>query len=98
MSVNVEWDGSTTETLIAGLSGNGVHNSNNLEFPAIPINATGSPSGVLGNIQFTTAGATSGDTYTIWIELSKMAGFDTPHYEQNHRLGYPVDYVLGNRP
>ena len=98
MSVNVEWDGSTTETLIAGLSGNGVHNSNNLEFPAIPINAVGAPGGVLGNIQFTTSGAANGDTYTIWIELSKMAGFDTPRYEENNRLGYPVDYVLGNRP
>tara|TARA_B110000196_G_scaffold306371_1_gene304919 strand:- start:14 stop:745 length:732 start_codon:yes stop_codon:yes gene_type:complete len=98
MSVNVEWDGSTTETLIAGLSGNGLYNGNNLEFPAIPIDAVGNTGGVLGNIQFTTAGAASGDTYTVWIELSKMTGFDTPLYEENHQLGYPVDYVLGNRP
>jgi len=98
MSVNVEWDGSVTETLIAGLSGNGLYNGNNLEFPAIPIDATGNAGGELGNIQFTTTGAASGDTYTIWIELSKTTGFDTPQYEENSRLGYPVDYVLGNRP
>ena len=98
MSVNVEWDGSTTETLIAGLSGNGVYNGSNLEFPAIPIDAVGNSGNVLGDIQFTTVGATSGDTYTIWIELSKMTGFDTPRYEENNRLGQPVDYVLGNRP
>lgn len=98
MSVNVEWDGSTTETLIAGLSGNGVYNGANLEFPAIPINAVGNAGDELGNIQFSTVGAGSGDTYTIWIELSKVEGFDTPLYEENSRLGHPVDYVLGNRP
>ena len=98
MSVNVEWDGSTTETLIAGLNGNGVYNGSNLEFPAIPIDAVGNSGNVLGDIQFTTVGATSGDTYTIWIELSKMTGFDAPRYEENNRLGQPVDYVLGNRP
>jgi hypothetical protein len=98
MSVNVEWDGSTTETLIAGLSGNGVYNGSNLEFPALPIDAVGNSGNVLGDIQFTTVGAASGDTYTIWIELSKMTGFDTPRYEENSRLGQPVDYVLGNRP
>ena len=98
MSVNVEWDGSTTETLIAGLSGNGVYNGSNLEFPAIAIDAVGNTGNVLGNIQFTTAGASNEDTYTIWIELSKMTGFDTPLYEENSRLGQPVDYVLGNRP
>ena len=98
MSVNVEWDGSTTETLIAGLSGNGLYNGNNLEFPAIPIDAVGNAGGELGNIQFTTAGASSGDTYTIWIELSKTTGYDTPLYEENSQLGHPVDYVLGNRP
>ena len=98
MQVNVEWDGSTTETLIAGLSGNGVYNGNNLEWPAIPINAVGNAGGELGNIQFSTVGAGSGDTYTIWIELSKTTGYDTPLYEENSRLGHPVDYVLGNRP
>ena len=99
MTVKVEWDGSSTETLIAGLSGNGVYNGNNLEFPAIPINATGDTAGVLGDIQFTTVGHTSGDTYTIWIELSKLpAGYNTPYYEDNSRLGYPVDFKLGNRP
>ena len=98
MSVNVEWDGSTTETLIAGLSGNGVYNGSNLEWPAIPIDAVGNAGGELGNIQFSTVGAGSGDTYTIWIELSKTTGYDTPLYEENNRLGHPVDYVLGNRP
>ena len=99
MSVNVEWDGSTTESAIACLSGNGVYNGNNLEFPAIPINATGDTAGVLGDIQFSTVGADTGDTYTIWIELSKQpAGYDVPNYEHNTQLGYPVDYTLGNRP
>ena len=99
MQVNVEWDGSTAETLIAGLSGNGVYNGNNLEFPAIPINASGDSGNVLGDIQFSTAGAASGDTYTIWIELSKKpSGYNTPHYEHNSTLGFPVDYKVGNRP
>ena len=98
MQVNVEWDGSTAETLIAGLSGNGVYNGNNLEFPAIPINASGDSGNVLGDIQFSTAGAASGDTYTIWIELSKKpSGYNTPHYEHNSTLGFPVDYKVGNR-
>ena len=99
MQVNVEWDGTTAETLIAGLSGNGVYNGNNLEFPAIPINASGDSGNVLGDIQFSTAGAASGDTYTIWIELSKKpSGYNTPHYEHNSTLGFPVDYKVGNRP
>jgi hypothetical protein len=98
MTVNVEWDGSVTETLIAGLSGNGVYNGNNLEFPAISINAAGDTGNVLGDIQFTTAGASSGDTYTIWIELSKKpSGYNLPHYEHNSQLGHPVDFVVGNR-
>ena len=99
MSVNVEWDGSTSESIIACLNGNGLYNGNNLEFPAIPINSSGDSGGVLGDIQFSTVGASSGNTYTIWIELSKQpVGYDVPNYEANAQLGYPVDYILGNRP
>ena len=67
------------------------------EWPGIPINATGDGSEVLGDIQFSTTGHASGDSYTIIMELKKQApGFDIPAYEENRALGYPVDYALGN--
>ena len=96
MSVIVEYDGSGAEAVIAQLSGNGVYNGAGLEFPVLPINATGDSGNVLGDIQFTTVGHTSGDSYTIWMEIKKGGGYDIPQYENNSTLGYPVDYLLGN--
>ena len=97
LQVAIEWDGSDNEAYIAELSGNGSWSMPGNEWPGIPINATGDTSEVLGDIQFSTTGHASGDSYTIIMELKKQApGFDIPAYEQNVVLGYPVDYLLGN--
>ena len=97
MTVIVEWDGSDAEKVIAQLSGNGIINMPGTEWPGIPNNATGDSGAVLGDIQFTTVGHTSADSYTVIMECKKQApGYDYPAYEENARLGYPVDYVLGN--
>jgi len=96
-TVAIEWDGSDNEAYIAELSGNGSWSMPGNEWPGIGINAAGDTSEVLGDIQFSTTGHGSGDSYTIIMELKKQApGFDIPAYEQNVVLGYPVDYLLGN--
>ena len=97
LTVDIQWDGSTTETTIAELSGNGSWSMPGNEWPGIPINATGDGSEVLGDIQFSTTGHGSGDSYTIIMELKKQApGYDIPAYEENTSLGYKVDYLKGN--
>jgi hypothetical protein len=97
VQIEIEWDGSTAEKTIAELKGNGSWNMSSMEWPGIPINATGDSSEVLGDIQFSTTGFSSGSSYTIMMELKKQApGFDIPQYEQNSVLGYPVDYAKGN--
>jgi len=97
MTVIVEWDGSGAEKVIAQLSGNGIINMPGTEWPGIPNNATGDSGNVLGDIQFTTVGHSSADSYTIIMECKKQApGYDYPAYEENTGLGYSVDYVLGN--
>ena len=97
LEVNIEWDGSSTESSIAYLAGNGIINMPGLEWPGIPNNATGDTSGVLGDIQFTTVDHAAGDGYTIIMECKKQApGYDIPAYEENRALGYRVDYALGN--
>ena len=97
LQVAIEWDGSDNEAYIAELSGNGSWSMPGNEWPGIGINAAGDTSEVLGDIQFSTTGHGSGDSYTIIMELKKQApGFDIPAYEQNVVLGYPVDYLLGN--
>ena len=97
MTVIVEWDGSDAEKVIAELSGNGIINMPALEWPGIPNNATGDSGAVLGDIQFTTVGHSSADSYTVIMECKKQApGYDYPAYEENASLGYRVDYVLGN--
>jgi len=97
LQVAIEWDGSTAEKYIAELSGNGSWSMPGNEWPGIPINATGDTSEVLGDIQFSTTGHGSGDSYTIIMELKKQApGFDIPAYEENTSLGYRVDYAKGN--
>ena len=67
------------------------------EGPGSPNNATGDSGAVLGDIQFTTVGHSSADSYTIIMECKKQApGYDYPAYEENARLGFPVDFKLGN--
>ena len=97
LQVAIEWDGSTAEKYIAELSGNGSWSMPGNEWPGIPINATGDTSEVLGDIQFSTTGHGSGDSYTIIMELKKQApGFDIPAYEENTSLGFRVDFAKGN--
>jgi hypothetical protein len=97
-NVKIEWDGSSTEAVVASIGGNGVLNLPYQEFPGIGSNATGDTGGVLGDIQFSTVGFASGDDYTIIMECKKQApGYDIPQYELNASLGFTVDFVLGNR-
>ena len=87
LQVGIEWDGSTAEKYIAELSGNGSWSMPGNEWPGIGVNATGDSGNVLGDIQFTTTGHGSGDSYTIIMECKKQApGYDVPQYEQNARL------------
>tara|TARA_B100000953_G_scaffold199664_1_gene164580 strand:+ start:671 stop:1414 length:744 start_codon:yes stop_codon:yes gene_type:complete len=97
LQVGIEWDGSTAEKYIAELAGNGSWSMPGNEWPGIGINATGDSGDVLGDIQFSTAGHGGTDSYTIIMELKKQApGYDVPNYELNARLGFPVDFKLGN--
>jgi hypothetical protein len=97
LTVDIQWDGSTTETTIAELSGNGSWSMPGNEWPGIGVNATGDSGAVLGDIQFSTTGHGSGDSYTVIMECKKQApGYDIPAYEENTSLGYKVDYLKGN--
>jgi len=96
LQVAIEWDGSGSEAYIAELSANGIWSMPAMEWPGIGINASGDSGNVLGDIQFSTTGHASGDSYTVIMELKKQSGYDIPAYEQNNILGYPVDYLLGN--
>ncbi len=97
LQVGIEWDGSGSEAYIAELAGNGTWSMPANEWPGIGINASGDSGNVLGDIQFSTAGHGGTDSYTIIMECKKQApGYDVPQYEQNARLGFPVDFKLGN--
>ncbi len=97
LQVAIEWDGSGSEAYIAELSGNGSWSMPGNEWPGIGINASGDSGNVLGDIQFSTTGHGSGDSYTVIMELKKQApGFDIPAYEENTSLGFKVDYLKGN--
>ena len=97
LQVDIQWDGSGAETTIAELSGNGSWSMPGNEWPGISNNASGDSGNVLGDIQFSTAGHGGTDSYTIIMECKKQApGYDVPQYEQNARLGFPVDFKLGN--
>ena len=67
MSVKIEFD-ATANVLAIGVSedSNGYHDYSN--FSGIPNNAG---SGVTGDLDFTTVGHTSGDTYMVVLELIK---------------------------
>ena len=97
LQVAIEWDGSSSEAYIAELIANGIWSMPAMELPGIGINASGDTSEVLGDIQFSTTGHASGDSYTVIMELKKQGpGYDIPAYEENRALGYRVDYALGN--
>ena len=97
LQVAIEWDGSSSEAYIAELIANGIWSMPAMELPGIGINASGDTSEVLGDIQFSTTGHASGDSYTVIMELKKQGpGYDIPSYEENRALGYRVDYALGN--
>jgi hypothetical protein len=53
--------------------------------------AAGNTSNVLGDINVTTVGVGAADTYTIGLEVQKVAGFNTPVFEKNGTLGYTLD-------
>lgn len=67
MSVNVEWD-ATTDVLIFTLPSDREGKYDFTGFGGIPNNAG---AGKTGDIFFTTAGHTSGDTYTVILEMAK---------------------------
>jgi hypothetical protein len=70
MSVNIDFD-ATSNVMAIGLSpdSNGYHDYSN--FSGLPNNAG---SGKTGDLDFTTTGAGSGDTYMIVLELIKSYG------------------------
>ena len=95
--VGIEWDGSTAEKYIGEFGGNGSWSLPGMELPGISNNAAGDSGNVLGDIQFTTEDQAGTDSYTIIMECKKQApGYDIPNYELNARLGFPVDFKLGN--
>ena len=67
MSVKIEFD-ATANVLAIGVSedSNGYHDYSN--FSGIPNNAG---AGITGDLDFTTVGHTSGDTYMVVLELIK---------------------------
>ena len=87
MEVTIEWDGSSTEALIARITGTGTIDFAR-HYAAVPINATGDTSDVLGDVQFTTVGHASGESYLIMMDFKKRSGFDRPVFGRNAELGY----------
>ena len=67
MGVNIEFDASTN-VLITGLPADSTGDEYYDIFTGIPNNAG---SGVTGDIDFTTVGHSSGDTYSIILDLNK---------------------------
>jgi len=87
MEIKIEWDGSTAEALIAMVSGSGKIDFAR-HYAAVPINATGDTSDVLGDVQFTTVGHANLETYLIMMDFKKRSGFDRPVFGRNVELGY----------
>ena len=95
--VGIQWDGSGSEAYIGEFGGNGSWSLPGMELPGISNNAAGDSGNVLGDIQLTTEDQAGTDSYTIIMECKKQApGYDVPNYELNARLGFPVDFKLGN--
>ena len=50
--------------------------------------AAGNASNVLGDVNVTTVGVASADTYMIGVEIGKLEGFELPNFMKNGSLGY----------
>ena len=92
MSFKIEFDGSSSEQMIGLYTGNG-----NIDYRhtmgGIPMSASGNTSDVVGDVQYTTIGHSSGDTGTVWMEIAKGDSFNTPNFEGNGNLGYTMQQV-----
>ena len=95
------FDGSTTEQTIAYLvAGNGYINyaGGGNHIGAIGMGAAdGNSSNVLGDVNVTTVGVASADTYMIGVEIGKLTGFELPNFFKNGQLGYaPNQHGFGD--
>ena len=88
----IYFDGSDTEQTIAYITdSNGYINyaGGGNHIGAIPMGAAaGNASNVLGDVNVTTVGVASADTYMIGLEIGKLEGFDLPNFMKNGSLGY----------
>ena len=88
----IYFDGSDTEQTIAYLvAGNGYINyaGGGNHIGAIGMgDADGNSSNVLGDVNVTTVGVASADTYMIGVEIGKLTGFELPNFFKNGQLGY----------
>ena len=86
------FDGSSAEQTIAYLTdSNGYINyaGGGNHIGAISMGAAaGNASNVLGDVNVTTVGVASADTYMIGIEIGKLSGFELPNFFKNGQLGY----------
>ena len=89
----IYFDGSTTEEDIAYLRGGSTGSWDFASWgSSITMGAAaGNSVNVLGDINVTTVGVGAADTYTIGLEVQKVAGFNTPVFEKNGSLGYNRD-------
>ena len=87
MDIKIEWDGSGSEALIAVITGSGKIDFAR-HYAPVAINAAGDASDVLGDVQFTTVGHASPETYLILMDFKKRSGFDRPVFGRNVELGY----------
>ena len=87
MAIKLEFDGSDSEQMIGVYSGGGRLDYRNF-MGGIPMSASGNSSDVLGDVQYSTVGHSSGDTATLWVEIGKGDSFNTPNFEGNGNLGY----------
>ena len=87
MDIKIEWDGSDSEALIAVITGSGKIDFAR-HYAPVAINASGDTSDVLGDVQFTTVGHASPETYLIMMDFKKRSGFDRPVFGRNVELGY----------
>ena len=97
----IYFDGSDTEQTIAYLTdSNGYINyaGGGNHIGAIGMgSAAGNTSNVLGDVNVTTVGVASADTYMIGIEIGKLSGFELPNFFKNGQLGYaPNQHGFGD--
>lgn len=81
--VVISWESSSANVVAVTLTGQGEWNSNLTPEYIIPNNAT-NPT---GNINLSTKGFANLDTYSIMLDLRKVAGFQEPRTERNRLPG-----------